>query len=75
MTNPFAPLMVIMIPVMLFSAMMLGLSKINNDEAKPDFWLKIKRKKGKTFIGIKIIPVIMVIYISWVYFSNEMWHF
>ena len=31
MTNPFAPLMTIVIPLMLFSAMMGGLSKINND--------------------------------------------
>ena len=73
MTNPFAPLMTIVIPPMLFSAMMGGLSKINND--KLDVWFKIKRKQGTSFIGIKIIPVIMVIYISWVYFSNEMWHF
>ena len=73
MNNPFAPLIVIMIPVMLFSAMMIGLSKINNEES--DIWFKVKRKQGTTFIGIKIIPIIMVIYILWVYFSNEMWHF
>ena len=73
MTNPFAPLMTIVIPLMLFSAMMGGLSKINND--KSDIWFKVKRKQGISFIGIKIIPVIMVIYILWVYFSNEMWYF
>ena len=73
MTNPFAPLMVIMIPIALFSAMMVGLSKINND--KSDIWIKVKRKRGTSFIGIKIIPLIMVIYILWVYFSNEMWNF
>ena len=73
MNNPFAPLMVIMIPIALFSAMMVGLSKINND--KPDVWFKVKRNQGTSFIGIKIIPIIMVIYILWVYFSNEMWHF
>ena len=73
MTNPFAPLMVIMIPVMLFSAMMFGLSKINNNES--DVWFKIKRKQGISFIGIKIIPTIMFIYILWDYFSNEMWNF
>ena len=73
MNNPFAPLLIIMIPVVLFSAMMGGLSKINND--KSDVWFKIKRKQGTSFIGIKIIPIIMFIYILWVYFSNEMWHF
>ena len=73
MNNPFAPLMVIMIPISLFSAMMVGLSKINND--KSDIWIKVKRKQGTSFIGIKIIPIIMVIYILWVYFSNEMWNF
>ena len=73
MTNPFAPLMVIMIPIALFSAMMVGLSKINNKDS--DVWFKVKRKQGISFIGIKIIPVIMVIYILWVYLSNEMWHF
>ena len=73
MNNPFAPLMVIMIPIALFSAMMVGLSKINND--KSDIWFKVKWKQGTSFIGIKIIPIIMVIYILWVYFSNEMWHF
>ena len=73
MNNPFAPLLIIMIPIGLFSAMMGGLSKINNDAS--DIWFKIKRKQGISFIGIKIIPVIMVIYISWMYFSNEMWHF
>ena len=73
MTNPFAPLMVIMIPILLFSAMMNGLSKINNEDS--DIWFKVKRKQGTSFIGIKIIPTIMFIYILWVYFSNEMWHF
>ena len=73
MNNPFAPLLIIMIPIGLFSAMMFGLSKINNDE--PDVWFKVKRKQGTSFIGIKIIPIIMVIYGVWVYFSNEMWHF
>ena len=73
MTNPFAPLMAIMIPVVLLSALMVGLSKINND--KSDIWFKFKRKQGTSFIGIKIIPIIMVIYILWVYFSNEMWNF
>ena len=73
MTNPFAPLMVIMIPVVLFSALMVGLSKINND--KSDIWFKVKWKQGTSFIGIKIIPIIGVIYILWGYFSNEMWHF
>ncbi len=72
MNNPFAPLIVIMIPVMLFSAMMIGLSKINNEES--DIWFKVKRKQGISFIGIKIIPIIMVIYVVWVYFSNEMWN-
>ena len=73
MTNPFAPLMVIMIPVMLFSAMMFGLSKINNNES--DVWFMVKRKQGISYIGIKIIPIIKVIYVVWVYFSNEMWNF
>ena len=73
MNNPFAPLMVIMIPVMLFSAMMFGLSKINNNES--DVWFMVKRKQGISYIGIKIIPIIMVIYVVWVYFSNEMWNF
>ena len=73
MTNPFASLMVIIIPVVLFSALMVGLSKINND--KSDIWFKVKWKQGTSFIGIKIIPIIGVIYILWVYFSNEMWHF
>jgi len=72
MNNPFAPLMVIMIPVMLFSAMMFGLSKINNNES--DVWFMVKRKQGISYIGIKIIPIIMVIYVVWVYFSNEMWN-
>ena len=72
MANPFAPLMVIMIPVMLFSSMMFGLSKINNNES--DVWFMVKRKQGISYIGIKIIPIIMVIYVVWVYFSNEMWN-
>ena len=72
MNNPFAPLMVIMIPVMLFSAMMFGLSKINNNES--DVWVMVKREQGISYIGIKIIPIIMVIYVVWVYFSNEMWN-
>ena len=73
MNNPFAPLLIIMIPIGLLSAMMGGLSKINNDAS--DIWFKVKWKQGTSFIGIKIIPIIMVIYILWVYFSNEMWHF
>ena len=73
MNNPFAPLMVIMITVILFSAMMFGLSKINNNES--DVWFMVKRKQGISYIGIKIIPIIMVIYVVWVYFSNEMWNF
>ena len=73
MNNPFAPLLIIMIPIALFSSMMVGLSKINND--KPDVWFKVKRKQGISFIGVKIIPTIMFIYISWAYFSNEMWNF
>ena len=40
-----------------------------------DIEFNIKRGKGKTTIGIKIIPLIMVIYLLWAYFSNEMWHF
>ena len=75
MTNPFAPLMVIMIPILLIFALMSGLNSINNDKNPNDIEFNIKREKGITTIGIKIIPLIMVIYILWVYFSNEMWHF
>ena len=75
MTNPFAPLMVIMIPILWFFALMSGLNHINNDKNPNDIEFNIKRGKGITTIGIKIIPFIMVIYILWVYFSNEMWHF
>ena len=71
MTNPFAPLMVIMIPIALFSAMMVGLSKINND--KPDVWFKVKRKQRTSFIGIKIIPLIMFIWMLYVYFDRLFW--
>ena len=71
MNNPFAPLMVIMIPVMLFSALMVGLSKINNKDS--DVWFKVKRKQGTSFIGIKIIPLIMVIWMLYVYFDSLFW--
>ena len=75
MTNPFAPLMVIMIPILWFFALMSGLNQINNDKNPNDIEFNIKRGKGRTTIGIKIIPLIMVIYLLWVYFSNEMWNF
>ena len=75
MTNPFAPLMVIMIPILWFFALTSGLNSINNDKNPNDIEFNIKRGKGKTTIGIKIIPVITVIYALWVYFSNEMWNF
>ena len=71
MFNPFAPLMAIMIPLMLFSALMFGLSKINNKDS--DVWLKVKRKQGTSFIGIKIIPVIMTIWMLYVYFDRLFW--
>jgi len=71
MFNPFAPLMVIMIPIALFSALMLGLSKINNKDS--DVWFKVKRKQGTSFIGIKIIPLIMVIWMLYVYFDRLFW--
>ena len=71
MTNPFAPLMTIMIPLMLFSALMVGLSKINNKDS--DVWFKVKRKQGTSFIGIKIIPLIMVIWMLYVYFDRLFW--
>ena len=75
MTNPFAPLMVIMIPILWFFALKSGLNSINNDKNPNDIEFNIKRGKGITIIGIKIIPLIMVIYALWVYFSNEMWNF
>ena len=75
MTNPFAPLMVIMIPIAFFFALKSGLNQINNDKNPNDIEFNIKRGKGRTTIGIKIIPLIMVIYALWVYFSNEMWNF
>ena len=75
MFNPFAPLLIIMIPIGLFSAMMIGLNKINSIDKDNDIEFSFKRGRGKTTIGIKIIPVIMVIYLLWVYFSNEMWNF
>ena len=71
MTNPFAPLMTIMIPLMLFSALMVGLSKINNKDS--DVWFKVKRKQGTSFIGIKIIPLIIVIWMLYVYFDRLFW--
>lgn len=71
MTNPFAPLMTIAIPLMLFSALMVGLSKINNKDS--DVWFKVKRKQGTSFIGIKIIPLIMVIWMLYVYFDRLFW--
>ena len=71
MTNPFAPLMTIVIPLMLFSALMVGLSKINNKDS--DVWFKVKRKQGTSFIGIKIIPLIMVIWMLYVYFDRLFW--
>ena len=71
MTNPFAPLMTIVIPLMLFSALMVGLSKINNKDS--DVWFKVKRKQGTSFIGIKIIPLIMVVWMLYVYFDRLFW--
>ena len=71
MNNPFAPLMVIMIPIALFSAMMVGLSKINNKDS--DVWFKVKWKQGTSFIGIKIIPLIMFIWMLYVYFDRLFW--
>ena len=71
MFNPFAPLMAIVIPLMLFSALMVGLSKINNKDS--DIWFKVKRKQGTSFIGIKIIPLIMVIWMLYVYFDRLFW--
>ena len=75
MTNPFAPLMAIMIPITMYFGLKSGLNSINNDKNPNDIEFNIKRGKGRTTIGIKIIPVIMVIYLLWVYFSNEMWNF
>ena len=51
--------------------MMVGLSKINND--KPDVWFKVKRKQRTSFIGIKIIPLIMFIWMLYVYFDRLFW--
>jgi len=75
MTNPFAPLMAIMIPITMYFGLKSGLNSINNDKNPNDIEFNIKRGKGITIIGIKIIPLIMVIYALWVYFSNEMWNF
>ena len=75
MFNPFAPLMAIMIPITMYFGLKSGLNSIDNDNKPNDIEFSFKRGKGKTTIGIKIIPVIMVIYLLWVYFSNEMWNF
>ena len=75
MFNPFAPLMAIMIPITMYFALQSGLNSIDNDKNPNDIEFNIKRGKGRTTIGIKIIPLIIVIYILWAYFSNEMWNF
>ena len=75
MFNPFAPLMAIMIPITMYFGLKSGLNSIGNDKKPNDIEFNIKRGKGRTTIGIKIIPLITVIYAIWVYFSNEMWNF
>ena len=73
MFNPFAPLMAIMIPILLIFALMSGLNSINNDKNPNDIEFNIKRGKGRTTIGIKIIPVIMTVWMLYVYFDRLFW--